>query len=268
MASGCTYCVNPIVPTFREMIKNFGPNSDGSYQTAIDNIVRDMNGDGNPHGNITAAAQKSLDARCALSSGVSGINIALLVEEHQSHQKASGAMPRKKPDDDLRRVVSFDTFATYHREGNIEGLANFMIAGSVETDTLPVSLLSGSTGQSGSLSWWTFGPPCPGNGQQYEDELALSPRSDATADAREINGVVEVRIPSAAFPKELFKPSALDGFRQRSKFAPDLTDSEHGWTKPDMAKVGLERRPELVSQSFSYSDIARGTEINVTYLSF
>jgi hypothetical protein len=264
--------VNSIVTTFNELIKCFDPNANGSYRIAIENIGLDMHGDSNQYGNITSVAQKSLDDCCGSSHVGSCNDVEKLVRDHQSHQKASGATARNKPEDDLRRVVPFHTFVDHHYKGGVKALANLVRVGAVNTTTIPIEAMRGGTGRDTAPSWWTFGLPHPRNGQQYAAELALtiehSHPNDAPADAAMIKGVVEVRIRSSEFPKDVFKPSALDGFCPDSKFKPDLSPSTHGWTKPDMAKDGLARRPELVSQSFSYSEIKRNIDLDITYLSY
>ena len=270
MASCYTFCVNPIMPMFDELIETFDPEADGSYQTAIENVFFDMHGQNNQFGNITSIAQKSLDTRCTSPNGENCIDIELLIQEHHSYQQASGAVPRKKPDEDLRRVVTFNDFVTYHHNGDNESRSNLLRIGSIKSGPISVDRLLGTTGCDEKPSWWTFGRPCPGDGQRYVDELALTIKQgnpfDDLADVNVVKGIIEIRIPSADFPKNLFKPSALDGFGQHTKFEPDLTDSEHGWTKPDTAKVGLERRPEFVSQSFSYSEVDQDLDLEVTYL--
>jgi hypothetical protein len=273
MVFGYTYNVNSAVPMFNETIKNFDPDGNGSYRTAIDNTVQDMNTDCNPYGNITSVAQNSLNRCCNPPHGGKCIDIEMLVRDHQSHQRASGAIPRKKPEENLRRVVAFHTFVDFHHKSGRDALANLVRAKSVKTEALSVQAMRGSTGRDGCLSWWTFGLPRPDNGRKYAEELALTIEeanpADAVADAAKINGVVEVQIPSSSFPKNLFKPSALDGFCRNTKFKPDHTSSEHGWTKPDSnAKVGLERRPELVSQSFSYTDVDPDIDLDITYLPY
>jgi hypothetical protein len=272
MTSVYTYCVNSIMSLFCDSIESYDPDADGSFQTAIDNIVLDINGAGNPHGNITSVAQESLNSCCKVPHGGKCVDIEKVVRDHHSHQKASGAVARNKPDEDLRRVVPFHTFVDYHHKGGVKALANMVRVGGIKSTTIPIKAMRGETGRDTDPSWWTFGPPPPDNGQQYADELALTVEhkhpKGAAADAAMIKGVVEVRIPPSAFPKEVFKPSALDAFCRNSKFEPDLTSANYGWTKPDIAKVGLARRPELVSQSFSYSEIKPDIDLDVTYLSY
>jgi hypothetical protein len=260
------------MPLFSDSIESYDPDADGSFQTAIDNIVLDMKGDSNPYGNITSIAQESLNNGCNHPHGGRCVDMEKLVRDHHSHQKASGAVARNKPDEDLRRVVPFHTFVDYHHKGGVKALANLVRVGAVKTTTIPIKAMRGSTGRDTDPSWWTFGPPPPANGQQYADELALTVEhkhpTGAPADAAMIKGVVEVRIPPSAFPRDIFKPSALDAFCRNSKFEPNLSPDDHGWTKPDIAKVGLVSRPEFVSQSFAYSEIKDDIDLDVTYLSY
>jgi len=137
MPSVHTYCVNSTMPMFSESIESYDPDADGSFQTAIDNIVLDMKGDGNPHGNITSIAQESLNNRCNLPHSGKCVDMEKLVRDHHSHQKASGAVARNKPDEDLRRVVPFHTFVDYHHKGGVKALANLVRVGAVKTATTP-----------------------------------------------------------------------------------------------------------------------------------
>jgi hypothetical protein len=77
-------------------------------------------------------------------------------------------------------------------------------------------------------------------------------RARAESDGR----VVALRLAAARLGQPFYKPSALDAFGPDSLFGPDLTDSTCGWTCPQVD--GLCKRPELVSPSVPYEDIAAG----------
>lgn len=66
------------------------------------------------------------------------------------------------------------------------------------------------------------------------------------------------------FPATLYKPTALDGFCEHSKFVPEMTGLPHGLTKPvDPAFK------ELVSAQVRYTSMGGGTAtIRVTHVAW
>jgi hypothetical protein len=244
---------------FVNELKQFARPHGGLYENALKNIISDMHGPSNPRGNITQQAQRSLDSKCASSGGTSPVDVKLVISEHYSYHSASGAPARSKPQETLRRVVPYSFYVVFHLKGAIDTTSLLGNVVAAETTDVPLAGLRGWTSDPQSASWWTWGAPPPGSGEEYVKQLAL-PQFNI-GEASESGGVAEISIPHEAFKDPLYKPSALDGFMKNSPFAPDLTDTPHGWSKPD-DPTAHPPRPELVSRAFAYAEL-RGSAASI-----
>lgn len=238
---------------FIDALTRFKDTHGEAYGEAIDNIRRDLHGDDNPHGNIGREAQDSLNKACAGGA----VDLVAVIAAHQSHQPAAAARPRPVPAEPLRRVVPYSWFLSFHIGAASERTLNLQPGTKRKTAEIPHASFTGTTGQVGGPSWWTWGSPPPEHGRDYVEELALP---QTTKEAAMKGGVVEISIPRDRFPTDLFKPSALDGFMARTRFEPDLTDTPHGLTQPENTTTHS-RRPELVSRSFAYGELDDKIEI-------
>lgn len=251
---------------FLEKLEEINQACGGTYKAALENCRQDWPNSGAANVNIPmTAAQKLIDAAPTLTAATIDDVVAL----YASHQPESGAVARDKPSEPLRRVAPYNAFVYYCLGETSETVASIdnIVLDDAGSEDIPLDAVKGTVGTPGRCSWWTWGSPPPDNAADYVEQLALP---HATIDrAAQARGAVEISIPHDRFPAELYKPSALDGFMEHSRFAPDVTDAPHGWSKP-ANEADHPKRPELVSSSFRYEELkTKGmATLSVLYLPY
>jgi hypothetical protein len=251
---------------FLEKLEEINQTCGGTYNVALENCRQDWPNPGAANVNIpTTAAQKLIAAAPTLTAAT----IDDVVAQYASHQAGSGAAPQNRPDEPLRRVAPYNAFVYYCLGETSETVASIddIVLNDPGLEDIPLDAVRGTVGTPGRCSWWTWGPPPPDNAADYVEQLALPHATIGRA--AQAKGAVEISIPHDRFPADLYKPSALDGFMEVSRFAPDLTEARHGWSKPDNQATHPPRR-ELVSRSFLYEELkAKGmATLSVLYLPY
>ncbi len=234
---------------------------DNSFRQAVENVLADVRSDENPHGNL-APNLISLLEECCDGSG----SVEQHVWDHQFLQEpllhcSSPLRPT------LRRAMAWRWFITYQvlsgsgapsaaDESEIDAWKHRLPAG--RCGPLETRTLLGRTGKEDRPCWWTFDhPDCTveEDGWCYAHQLSLGP-SDIEQ-ARLDEALVEVSIHGESVGP-IFKPTSLEGFWPYTLFRPELTGADHGRTVP--AEPGFAGRPEVVSASQAYSEVAKTTE--------
>nr|VFK78251.1 MAG: hypothetical protein BECKSD772D_GA0070982_101019 [Candidatus Kentron sp. SD] len=244
-----------------------------AYQHAIRNIRRDLRAGDNPHGNIGPARARALADACADTT----LPLPDVIAEYQTIKRPDLAEPIPRPDAPLRRVMSLTCFVTYHyskqryvREASSDTESSLdKFVNKLKRDLEPLleqnkskeyklNDFHGSTGKPEQPTWWSFredgNRTTTNNGKRYLRELALSELE--IKKAMKDGMAIEVIVPEEIIRKPLYKPCALDSFKEETLFRPDLSDASFGRTVP--FNPNLVGHPELISESFPYKEMGAG----------
>lgn len=189
------------------------------------------------------------------------------IEANHQTDAAVRALPAPpRPAGPFSRCVPYNRFTMYHLGGGgpTVGGHDGLTAPAATTEVFDSDELAGTSGLLGGFGWWTFDPPAAlgDDGQAWCAALALS--QGAIDDAVK-TGLARIEIESnPACPPDLRKPTALQGFCENSKFAPDLTGLPHGRTKPDNS--ALPACNELIGPNFRYAEF--DVAVTVHYMAY
>ncbi len=239
---------------------------DPRYAQAIENVLRDVRSEDNPHGNLTPPLVDALDGSCGTDTVAEEV-----IAEHCCNRRPELHRRAEPTPDPLRRAMPRSDFIQHHLLGpgaaNEEELDHYhrqFPAGRHRRSTVD---WSGSSGRPERPCWWT----CEEDGQTADDDgetllqgLALGERALDLA-ARD-GAVVDLGLPSADLEAPIFKPTSLEGFGPETLFRPDLSDSPYGRTCPTAEH--LEGRPEMVSRGFRYDDLREELTAEIRVLGF
>ena len=233
------------------------------YPDAVRNVKEDSCLSGNSNGNITIEVLESICKKRKSST-------EKLEDTLRAHQ--SFKIPHKYSSYDknnvkrLKRVLSLNDFVRFHiNDDSVDKFTFFYNPASLSSYkkdileqensfSMDQEDLIGTTGCMDSQTWWTFNlddyPP-PTTASTYVNELALE--ENYQEEIKNDGLAIEITIPSKALNKPLFKPNALDGFNENTRFRPELTGLPYGMTCP--VDDSFRGRPELVSESERYQEL-------------
>lgn len=248
-----------------------------NYEQAVNNLKKDCCPD---QGNLPREIVMSLQQFCKNIKNhnefISCIKQHSILEKQNSYNAVS--FPEcKSADNKLRRLVPIHDFVVFHK-ATPDGSASARKEAQLTIEELkeyPIlewnyDDLNGRTGREDAVSWWTFeleGTAFASeglNGKDYIRALAIQWSTDTLAFLNQDQTIVELIIDSEVVGN-LYKPTALERFEEKTPFRPAKKDLLYGMTCPD-PKYNLQGRPELISRSIRYQD--KKANITVRYYGY